>query len=183
MIDSAILVAVLGGGVIALKLLWNAGDPAEEKAWAEAAERVGGNYTATRARLFRPAERRIELVAAGVTVVARTDVRMVGDAYEYCTRVTSDLLPAASETRLHCARRDVVLKLKQRLGLASLLTGDARFDDAFDLRGSPAAVVLALLDASTRRAVVACDAGFDLDGDASRSSGLERRAPARRWSG
>lgn len=164
MIDVAILVAVVGGGAVALRLLWSrGGDPESDEVWKNAARRVGGEVEITTSRFLRPTERRIRLAVDGVAILVRTDRRRSGNSDAYYTHVSSGPLPSAGVTRIHCVRRDLVLKLSKRLGLAPLLTGHPDFDDVVHVSGAPTSVVHAFLDGPTRRLVAESEGGFDLE--------------------
>lgn len=164
MLDIAIMVAVLGGGAFAFKLLTSKGDREADEIWTTAARRVGGEVEITEGRLLRATERRIRLTVEGVPLVVRTgqDTLHV-NTHAYYTRVSAGPLPSAGTTRIHGSKRDLVRKLSKRLGIGELPTGHADFDDAVHVSGSPMGVVLAFFDAPTRGLVVDSEAGFDLD--------------------
>ena len=142
------------------------GPPPPTPGWTRsaktAARRVGGVFEVAKGRFLRPAVRRMELTTCGVPMVVRTDRRRAGNSYVYYTRALSGALPAAGITRIHCVKRDLVLKLSKRLGLASLLTGHAEFDDVVHMSGSPTSIVRAFLDGATRR-LIAEHGNFDIE--------------------
>lgn len=164
MIDLAILLAVVGGGAVVVKLLGSrGGDREADEIWTAAARRVGGEVEITTARFLQPVERRIRLTVEEIPVVVHTQRRGSGNSRTEYTRVVAGPLPAASGTRIRCAKRGVVRKLSKVLGLGELPTGHASFDDVVHVSGSPMPIVLAFLDRSTRQLVADSDGGCDLE--------------------
>lgn len=163
MIDLAIIVAVLGGGAFAIKLLTSKGDREADAIWTTAARRVGGEVEITESRFLRAVERRIRMTVDGVPLVVQTGrgSTPLNTNAEY-TRVSAGPLPKASATRIHAAKRDLVRMLSKRLGVGELPTGHADFDEAVHVSGSPKGLALAFLDGPTRDLVADSEAGFDL---------------------
>lgn len=160
------MIATVGLGAAALaglKLLLRGEDPATEKLWETAAQRIGGDLIVVKGSFFRDTVRQISTEVAGVPLTVDTFVESDGKTRVYYTRVAAGRLPAAGSTHIACRPRGIVHKLSKRLGLERSLTGDEAFDETCHVDAEPAAVALAFLDGPTRRLLTTLEEAFTIE--------------------
>ncbi len=163
MIEIAIVAAIVTGGALALKLLTGDGEKATDELWTTAARRVGGELEMTDARFLTPRERRIRVTVEGVEIsVEAVAERNTRGPENVETRITTAGLTSPYGLRLEVRRRDLLRLLSRKLGIGEHPIGVAEFDEAFHVNGTPRALAIELLDATTRRLVQNAHEGFAL---------------------
>lgn len=134
----------------------------EDRTWAEAARRVGGELIPAPRSFFASGAPSIRWTTGGVELVAEVLQRWNGREREVTTRVRCALRTAPSWS-VEVAPRGLLRQATRRLGVAAPSTGDAPFDDAFTLDAEPACLGVEYLDAATRREIQAVGEAFRIE--------------------
>jgi hypothetical protein len=167
-LDSSVVtfltIGALGAGVSAAVRLWELNTaPALDRAWSEAARRVGGRALIEPATFWSRAIRRLKVDVEGVALTIDTFYEG-GKSGRHYTRLRAGPLPGLSRADLGVEPRTVLTSLTRRLMLGETPTGDEAFDAAFRVMSSPEGLGPALLDARTRALALRWQEGFVIEG-------------------
>ncbi|HEU4403913.1 MAG TPA: hypothetical protein VFS43_01265 [Polyangiaceae bacterium] len=155
----------LGTAVVTAYRFWALGQaPALDRAWAEAARRIGGRALIAPATFWSGAARRIRFDVEGVAVTIDTFTEGGGRGNQHYTRLRAGPLPGLCRAQLGVAPRNVLEAIARRLGLGETPTGDEAFDAAFRVVSHPAGLGREMLDATLRELTLESEVGFEIEG-------------------
>ncbi len=165
---SPLLALALGAGVFVVRnlLASSKGENARlDRAWATAARQLGASARLEPGTFWRGAVRSIEGDVEGAPLRIDTFCEgQAGNHRTYYTRLTMLGLKGLCPADLRVGPRGTLSKLARRFAIGEEPTGDDAFDAAFRVTSSPAGLGRELLDAPTRRRLLALDEGFAIEG-------------------
>lgn len=165
-IEGGLLLAGLAAGAAVFRrYMLRRASVEEDRTWAAAARRVGGELVPAPRTFFASGAPSISWKTGEVEIVAEVLQRWNGREREVATRVRC-ALPMASAWSIEVSPRGLLRKATQRLGVAEATTGDAAFDAAFVLDASPECLGEEYLDRNIRAEIARVGEGFQLAGGA-----------------